>query len=289
MADDTLFDDPDSGARPDPAVRRAVRRQVLGGVLHVIRSRKAWSVNDAASQAGIAPMTWRRVEEGLEVRARTLTALDGLLGQPFGTVRRALDDDAEMRRLAKMADVLPLDDDGMSAGSTAEWLDQLAERFRSGTVSDAGSGPVRRYGSRPAAARAALGGLRARVGDPVSVATVGPDVLRGAVDRGVIASLAALPIPPVSDLTRAAQLVDHITRRQLTPALENAVAAILAAMPDLVTDRIDDALPAVDVLAESANRTLNQAAAEVARLATDRMVAAHLAEQEQAADDTDEE
>lgn len=247
MTDESLFDDPDVTTRPDPAERRAVRRHVLGGILQVIRARRAWSVNDGASHAGIAPMTWRRVEEGLDVRQRTLTALDGLLGQPFGTVRRALDDDLAMVQLVRFADI---DTEGVDVADPAGFLAALAERFRSGTAPAVLASDVTAH-SRP----------RDRAIERHSRA-VSPETL---------ASLAGI-VPPMSDLTRAAELVERITRRTLTPALENAVAAILAAMPDLVTDRIQDSLPAVDVLAGSANRTLNQAAAEVAQLATDRAV-----------------
>lgn len=245
MVDDSLFDDPNGPTRPDPAQRRTVRRHVLGGILQVLRARRAWSVNDAASAAGIAPMTWRRVEEGLDVRQRTITALDGLLGQPFGTVRRALDDDLAMVQLVRLTDV---ETEGVDTSAPSDFLDVLAERFRSGTA------PV-------APARSLY--VRALVGAPA----------RGPHQSAILTSPASSGMmAPMSDLTYAAQLVDRITRRTLTPALENAVAALLAAMPDLVTDQIQDSLPAVDVLAASPDRALNQAAAEVARLATDRAV-----------------
>jgi len=121
MVDDSLFDDPDLRHGPDPAERRAVRRQVLGGILRLIRGRNAWSVNDAASAASIAPMTWRRLEDGLDVRKRTLTALDSLLGQPFGTVRRALDDDLVMVSLTGLAEV-----DTAAARTMTRPFDELA-------------------------------------------------------------------------------------------------------------------------------------------------------------------
>ncbi|MGD9530540.1 MAG: helix-turn-helix domain-containing protein, partial [Pseudonocardia sp.] len=131
MADDSLFDDPDLDHGPDLAERRTVRRQVLAGILRVIRGRNDWSVNDAASAASIAPMTWRRLEDGLDVRKRTLTALDSLLGQPFGTVRRALDDDLVMVSLTGLADV---DASTVAPEDAGAFLDALAERFRTGTV-----------------------------------------------------------------------------------------------------------------------------------------------------------
>lgn len=138
----TLFDDHDMDQGPDPGVRRAVRRAVLGGVLHLIRAARGWNVNDAASQAGMAPMTWRRLEDGLDVRRRSLAAVDHLLDEPLGTAQRALDDDLLMLSLAGKHGV-----DVTAAGpiGAADFLDQLAERFRTGTVS---SSPARPAGER---------------------------------------------------------------------------------------------------------------------------------------------
>lgn len=116
--------------QPDPRERARVRRTVLGGVLHVVRVRRGWSVNDAAAAATLAPMTLRRVESGLAVRRRSLAALDGMLDQPAGTVERALADDVAMLALARLVvDERP--DDPADVGAL---LDQLAERFRSGTI-----------------------------------------------------------------------------------------------------------------------------------------------------------
>lgn len=275
----TLFDDDDMAQRPDPAERRAVRRLVLAGMLQSVRARNGWSVNDAASRAGIAPMTWRRLEDGLDVRRRSHTAVDGLLEQPFGTVTRALNDDLVMVELLR---VDREDVDAVEPETAASYLDALAERHRSGstggvhhyrTVTDSiGTTDSVGQAHGAASASARLGGLRAGS--------------RSVED--LLATLAAAstplqpPPPPVSDLTRAAQLVDHITRRALTPALENAVASILAAMPDLVTPHLDDAFAAVDVLSESPNRTLNAAAGEIARIATDRAIEASKAAREEA-------
>lgn len=194
----SLFDqDVDHG--PDPDERRAVRRAVLGGVLHSHRVSQGWSVNDAASAASIAPMTWRRLEEGLDVRRRSLTALDGLLGLPLGTTSRALDDDLAMVAFASAAgDVFT----GMDTTDSAAYLDELAERFRSGTV---GSRATVRVTAATRYRSGSLGGLTATAGKP-----------------------------PASDLVLAAELVESIwTRPTITPTLQAAVDAVLAAMPEL--------------------------------------------------------
>ncbi|QJY51232.1 hypothetical protein [Pseudonocardia broussonetiae] len=270
--------------RPDPAERRAVRRLVLAGMLQSIRARNGWSVNDAASRASIAPMTWRRLEDGLDVRRRSLTAVDGLLEQPFGTVSRALNDDLVMVELLR----LDRDDvDAVAPETSASYLDALAERQRSGST-----GGVHHYRSvtdhigvtgSAASAVANLGALRAQAGGG-TVARAAAEL--GALQAGtpsvenLLAGLAAFSTPNPGPVSQAAMLVDLITRRPMTPALENAVAAILAAMPDLVTDRLQDAARAVDVLALSENESLHEAAAEVARLATDRAVEATKAARE---------
>src|ERR1700754_683380 len=88
-----VLDGGDMGQKPDPAVRRAVRQQVLAGAVRMVRTARGWSVNDTAAQAGVAPMTWRRVADGLDVRRKAMTAIDGVLNLPFGTAARALDDD----------------------------------------------------------------------------------------------------------------------------------------------------------------------------------------------------
>lgn len=251
MAEATLFDDPVMTSRPDPARRKAVRRQVLGGILQVIRARRAWSVTDAASQAGIAPMTWRRLEDGLEVRQRTLTALDGLLGQSFGTVRRALDDDGALAHLVALTgvDTPPVDPDEIGP-----YLDALAERLRTGTVT----------GSATANLGGAHQGPRTATGTGRAALALGP---LGFGTRKV-------ETEEPSTITLAAQLVDRLTRGPMTEAIEHAVASILAAMPDLVRGGdMRAAAPAVDVLSGSSHPTLHQAAAELAQQATEEAIA----------------
>lgn len=218
MEDTSLFDEPDADTRPDPAERRAVRRQVLAWVLRTIRARRGWNVNDAASAAGIAPMTWRRLEDALDVRTRTLTALDTLLGQPFGTVRLALDDDATMVAVAGLAEgkvsSVQMDD-------AAGYLDELAERYRSGashTVTVSG---------------------RATVNPP-------PPRAWPAVDDATRQALAAaaLHVPAVrpTDLELVNRLVEQLTRSTVqTSAVRALIQAAAAAVPDLIAQQLAEA------------------------------------------------
>ncbi len=249
MTDETLFDDHDVDRRPDPAERRAVRRHVLAGIVQALRRRHNWTVNDAASAASIAPMTWRRLEDGLDVRQRTLTALDSLLGQQFGTVRRALDDDLVMLELAQLADV---DVAGVKPDGVSVYLDDLAERFRTGSPAPS---------SARAHARTATGHGTANLALSAS-----------AVGRAVDAARAAMPA--TSDLTRAAELVDLISKRSMTPALQLAVKAILAAMPDLVSVAdLRVPMPTVDVLSSAEISDVLDKAGEAVRAATNAAIA----------------
>jgi hypothetical protein len=88
-------------------------------------------VAEAAERAGIAPMTWRRVEDGLVVRDRSHVALDRLLECPPGTVKRALADDMLMVELVKRR--AGVDARGVAEDNAAEWLDRFAMQTRTGS------------------------------------------------------------------------------------------------------------------------------------------------------------
>jgi hypothetical protein len=109
------------------AERRQIRQLALGGALQLIRGRRAWSVNDAAQHAGLAPMTWRRIEDGLTVRAASHTAVDRLLELPFGTVRRALNDDLMMVDIVKLTGT---DVRHVATDNAAEFLADFARTTR---------------------------------------------------------------------------------------------------------------------------------------------------------------
>lgn len=90
---------------------RTIRRLALGGLLQLIRTRDGKNVNTAAAGARLAPMTWRRVEDGLSVRELSLIHVDLWLGVDPGTVKRALQSNAAMTALVgKFAEAPGIDD-----------------------------------------------------------------------------------------------------------------------------------------------------------------------------------
>lgn len=118
----------DKGGGNQATSRARIRRRALGGALRLLRTHRTWSVKQAADAAAIAPMTWRRLEEGLEVRERTHVALDALLALPPGGVRRALGDDVLMVDLVGGLGVVVTEDVEPEAAGTflAAMVDRLA-------------------------------------------------------------------------------------------------------------------------------------------------------------------
>lgn len=260
MTDETLFDDHDVDHRPDQAHRRAVRRHVLAAVLSTWRAERGWSVNDAASKASIAPMTWRRMEQGLDVRRRTLTALDGVLGQPLGTVTRALNDDYLMVSLAGQSAVIApsdLDDD------PAVVLDRVAARQNGthhrrqvvetvGIASEeaVGTPTVRVHpatatgagtaGDVTAAATAALGGMRSHAGSW--------PVVDEATRRALVALSMHVPAARPTALEAVQRMVERLAPLTVqSEAIAAAVRAAVAAMPDLIALQVVEAGSECDV------------------------------------------
>lgn len=98
-----LYDDMDVNDTPER--RRQNRRLALGGAVQTFRARQRMNVHAAAAQAGLAPMTLRRVEEGQRVRDASYAQTDDFLGLPVGTTKRALNDDELMVELMRRAGV----------------------------------------------------------------------------------------------------------------------------------------------------------------------------------------
>jgi hypothetical protein len=111
----------------DPAAMRAA---ALGGILQIVRARRGWKILTAATETGIAPMTWRRLESGLPVRERSLAALDPLLDCSPGMVKRTLGDDALMLQLIAWAGV---DTSDVPPEAAAEFVATFAAQSLSGT------------------------------------------------------------------------------------------------------------------------------------------------------------
>lgn len=120
--------DPPPSPPLDARARESARRRALGAVVRSFRRARGWSVRDAAADAGVAPMTWRRVEQGLEVRACTLARLDRALSRPAGDVASALEDDVAATGLAAVAGLRPALGEAPPA-----FVDRLAARLERGT------------------------------------------------------------------------------------------------------------------------------------------------------------
>lgn len=211
----TLFDTDHDTDRPDPEQRRAVRRLALGGILQQIRARNVWSVNDAASHASIAPMTWRRMEDGLDVRQRTHVAVDRLLDLPFGTVKRALSDDRAMVELVMAHGGAVID--ARNAHDAAGLLDEFAERTLTGSP------------------------RQAREGSLTQKWTLGPQATTQHIEQALAALSQHTPANHPTNLELATQLVERLAALPPTTAIDSAVHAILKAMPDLIARTCADA------------------------------------------------
>lgn len=213
----SLFDDhepQDETHKPDPEMSRAVRQLALGGALQMIRAKNVWSVSDAASKASIAPMTWRRMEDGLDVRQRTHVAIDRLLELPFGSVKRALADDFLMVQVLGATGV---ETSYVSEATAPQFLASFADRTRA-------------VNSRP-------------VREPFWITRLTSNPQQSNSDLEKALAALAHHVPPVapSNLELATQLVERLTALQPTAAIDDAVHAILKAMPDLIARTCVDA------------------------------------------------
>lgn len=211
-----LFEDPSTyGHRPNADV---IRRLALGGVLQIFRAAQGWSVEQAAVNASMGHMTMRRVQDGYSVRSKTYASLDKLLGLNPGTIQRALGDDLLM--VALIRDTGSADTSEVTSANAADFV----ETFAKSTLSPAAKQTV-----------------QART----SIATSSVNDSFAEALRAVSRVPALQPAPPLavrepSDLQAAADLIDRLTRRALTPALETAVRALLDAMPDLIQRQHQD-------------------------------------------------
>lgn len=211
--------------RPDQDERRVVRRLALGGALQLIRTRHRWNVAAAAAAAGLAPMTWRRVEDGLAVRERTHAVLDGLLELPFGSVKRALADDLRMVEIVTLAGV---DTRHVAADNAGEFLAAFAEQTRTGSPRQAralshAAAPERPWPAVDADTRRALEALSQHV-----------------------------PLVRPTDLEVVQRMIDQLTRAPVTPAIHDLLGAALKALPDLISRQVRAACAELDQAAAAA-------------------------------------
>lgn len=218
----TLFKDDDvTHASDDPGVQRAIRRLALGGVLQLLRVRRGWKVNEAASRASIAPMTWRRLEDGMPVRQRSHAALDQLLDLPFGSIKRALNDNLLMVDIVKLVGV---DTRHVAADSAADFLREFGEQTRTDS---------------PRQVRAA-GQVRMQM--PPVAPTPWP-----VVDEATRLALQALsthvPTMKPTDLELVNRVVEQLTRSVVrqSPAVQELIQAAARAVPDLIAHQLHEA------------------------------------------------
>jgi transcriptional regulator with XRE-family HTH domain len=79
----------------------ALRRCALGAFLRHWRASQDLSVEAMAERAGLSHMTWRRLEDGHAIRARSLGIVEQAAGLPSGAIIRALNDDDALVELAE--------------------------------------------------------------------------------------------------------------------------------------------------------------------------------------------
>lgn len=64
----------------------ADERQQIAAHVAAARITHRWGKEEAARQAGVSSITWKRVEDGLSVREPKLRAVEASLGWPEGTI-----------------------------------------------------------------------------------------------------------------------------------------------------------------------------------------------------------
>lgn len=209
-----LFGDQDVNT-PAEQQARLTRRLALGGALQLIRQRNDWNVNEAATRAGLAPMTYRRAEDGLAIRERSLTALDHLLDMPVGTVKRALADDLLMVDVVKLAGV---DVRHVAADNAGEFLDEFAEQTRTNS---------------PRQGREVL---------PRVVAARPWPAVDEATNRALAAFAHHVPATQPTDLEVVNRLLEQLARSSVqTEPIRELLRAAHRAVPDLIAAQLREA------------------------------------------------
>lgn len=87
------------------------RATALGATVRAVRGKNGWSVESASERAGIGHMTWRRIEDGYPVRAKSYAALDLLFEQSAGTFGAAARDGVSEALARSLGVVQPATDD----------------------------------------------------------------------------------------------------------------------------------------------------------------------------------
>lgn len=214
----TLFEESEVTQGEDPEVRRTVRRLALGGGLQIVRARLGLNVNEAAARAKLAPMTFRRLEDGMDVREKSLTAVDRFLDVVVGSVKRALADDMQMIELLKLVGV---DVRHVAADNAGEFLAAFADQTRTDS-------PRQQRVLGPQRSGPDRSGLPGH--GPVSGWPAIEDHHRDAL----WSTAQHVPAVQPTDLQLVQRMVDQLTSKPVTPAVRELIEAALKAMPDLI-------------------------------------------------------
>lgn len=193
---ETLFDS--ISVNHDEAL--VVRRRALGGAVQTLRARQGWKVADAAVAAHIAPMTYRRIEDGMTVREKSYLAVDVLFDVAPGTVKRALRDDTLMVEIVGRAGV---DVRHVTPDRAARFLDSFARQTTTGETPQPAVTPDMAEALR-------LASQHVPAATPTNLA------------------LAHRLVEQLLDTTRP------------TPATKALLKAALEAMPDLIAEQLHD-------------------------------------------------
>lgn len=186
---------------------RQVRRLALGGGLQYLRAEKHWKVADAASHADVAPMTWRRLEHGLQVRDGSYAKVDELLSLRPGSVKSALADDNAMLDLLRRIGVQIPRQASRDAAA-------VLEEFARATVANT-----------PRLERVAP--------------AVAPDTMRALA--AAASHVPAIQPTVLQQVTRMLEQLDQATAELRTPAVQELIEAAAKAIPDLMRGQLDDA------------------------------------------------
>ena len=112
----------------------ALRRAALGAFLRHWRAAQDLSVEAMAERAGLSHMSWRRAEDGHELRARTYNAVETVTELPAGLVMRSLKDDEALIELATHLGIAGPDENQSPAAFLRSyalpnaWAQQLAAK-----------------------------------------------------------------------------------------------------------------------------------------------------------------
>lgn len=244
---ETLFGETVS-ARQVERDTRTRRVYALAGLLQTVRAQHGWSVETAAVHAGIGHMTWRRAEQGVPGRIKTYAALDRLFDLPPGTVNRATRND-EM--LVELAQHLGVDTTRAKNVTATDWVEKFAEQSAARLPAGRVATRAQSTEDTPTITRGSGVTAAIRLG-----ATGGGEVIDEATRRALTTLALHVPKAAPTDLELATQLVERMTHRAPTEAINSAVDAILRAMPDLIARQLHDAEEelAADDRADAAGR-----------------------------------